>query len=258
MFRCRSFKLSVDALVYHSVAPTNAKNMDVDERAKHRAEIARMLLARADELYGSMKTAQQEDERIEEDFDAAYQQRTAPMPIEDRPQQPSALAEDATRRVQRRGAKDDRMLANAEIQRLRANVEKAKKQLSDLTNHYSKNPIKVTRPYVSGKPPQQPKPPESDKDAAQIRARSKESKRLEELRVELHRRANEAAQLRQRELALMGVLAATGGLPAKKADSANGTSKGGSGSARSGKEGRSKSPTKDRTASASARSGGHK
>ena len=46
--------------------------MEADARTKHRAELARMLLARADELYGSVATAQREDERIEEDFDVGF------------------------------------------------------------------------------------------------------------------------------------------------------------------------------------------
>lgn len=181
-----------------------------DDTTHRRSQLAALLLERADALHDSLRLAAEEEmaewelshdtygTRGEDDSTTHHQAPGLFL-------QPAADPLD--HRVRRRAAKDSKLVATAEIGRLKASVAQAKANLAACSNKLKvdtskRHTLKTTAPRSSA----------GASTVARPRRFPEDDSRLTAMLRELHKQEAEVAVLRERELALVGVLTMHQGL----------------------------------------------
>lgn len=195
----------------------HAPPVQLSEDRTHRcSEMAEMLLQRADALHSSL-TAAAEEEMAEWELQIERESQMEqdlgnPSPG----RRHDSEAHDAFQlqsRVKQRMAVDRRKEASAEVRRLRANVEKAKQNLKAEMQR-ARTGARVGHQSSDAKlgPQRQARPREAPMARAaasthRSASRPSQDPRLQALLLEVSRCEAEVSSLRERELALVGVLA---------------------------------------------------
>ena len=174
-----------------------------DDRTHRRSQLAQMLLERADLLHSSIAAAAEEEM-------AEWESQMGPA-SESSTQHPDETSQLHTR-VHQRIAADSRQVASAEIRRLRANVAKAKQNLRAMQQGRNNNNTAGRTANQTGRAAGQRPSTQQRAGPAPVRAvpsasHPSQDPRLQAMLVELSRCEAEVASLRERELALVGVLA---------------------------------------------------